>query len=233
MQEQYISKTDEYGIARAQADFLAKVYAWMVGGLLITAATSWYTFSSGLFVTIAQNPILFFGLIIGELVMVFTLSAKVEKMSKSTAALLFLGYSMLNGLTLACILATYTSESIQQVFFISAAMFAALSAFGYFTKRNLSGVGSFMFMGLIGIIIASVVNIFMASSALNFAISFIGVLVFAGLTAFDTQKIKEMYELQIQGDEIAAKGAIMGALALYLDFINLFLFLLRILGNRN
>jgi FtsH-binding integral membrane protein len=233
MNNNIVSNTDEYGIARAQADFLSKVYAWMVGGLTITALTSWYTFTSGLYFLIAQNSILFFGLIIGELVMVYRLAAKIETMKKSTASILFLLYSLLNGLTLAVIFAVYTTESIQSVFFIAAAMFAALSAYGYFTKKDMSGMGRFMFMGLIGIIIASVVNIFMASSALYFAISFIGVLVFAGLTVYDTQKIKEMYVLQMENEELAAKGAIIGALALYLDFINLFLFLLRILGNRD
>ena len=227
-----ISILGQDAIARAQSDFISKVYAWMFGGLLITAITAWYVFSEGITYTIAASGLML-PLIIVELVLVFVLASRVEKMSKMTAAALFLGYSLLNGLTLSVILAVYTFESVQNVFFITAAMFAALSAYGYFTKKSLSGIGNFLFMGLIGIIIAAMVNMFIGSSALSFAISFIGVIIFAGLTAYDTQSIKEMYVLQNEGEEVAAKGAIIGALKLYLDFINLFLFLLRLFGNRN
>jgi FtsH-binding integral membrane protein len=230
--ERNISTLSQDSIAQAQTDFLSKVYAWMFGGLLLTAFTAWYVFDSQLYITIASSGLMF-PLIIGELILVFVLSARIEKMSRTTAAVLFLGYSFLNGLTLSVILAVYTLESIQEVFFITAAMFAALSAYGYFTKKSLSGIGNFLFMGLIGIIIAGVVNIFMASSALNFAISVIGVVIFAGLTAYDTQRLKEMYVLMYENEDLAAKGAIIGALQLYLDFINLFLFLLRIFGNRD
>jgi FtsH-binding integral membrane protein len=230
--ERNISTLSQDSIAQAQTDFLSKVYAWMFGGLLLTAFTAWYVFDSQLYITIASSGLMF-PLIIGELILVFVLSARIEKMSRTTAAVLFLGYSFLNGLTLSVILAVYTLESIQEVFFITAAMFAALSAYGYFTKKSLSGIGNFLFMGLIGIIIAGVVNIFMDSSALNFAISVIGVVIFAGLTAYDTQRLKEMYVLMYENEDMAAKGAIIGALQLYLDFINLFLFLLRIFGNRD
>ncbi|MFC2130735.1 Bax inhibitor-1/YccA family protein [Bacteroidota bacterium] len=219
-------------IAQAQADFLSKVYAWMFGGLLLTALTAWYVYSEEIYISVVNSGLMF-PLILGELALVFFLAARVEKISKTTAGMLFLVYSLLNGITLSVVLAVYTYESVQEVFFITAAMFAALSAYGYFTKKSLSGIGNFLFMGLIGIIIASVVNIFMANSALNFAISVIGVIIFAGLTAYDTQKIKEMYVLQYEGDEVAAKGAIIGALRLYLDFINLFLFLLRLFGRRD
>ena len=219
-------------IAQAQTQFLSKVYAWMFGGLLLTAFTAWYVFDSGMYVTVYSSGLIF-PLIIGELILVFVLSARIEKMARTTASLLFLGYSLLNGITLSVILAAYTLESIQEVFFITAAMFAALSAYGYFTKKSLSGIGSFLFMGLIGIIIAGFVNIFMASSALSFAISVIGVVVFAGLTAYDTQRLKNMYVLMYENEDTAAKGAIIGALQLYLDFINLFLFLLRLFGNRD
>jgi len=227
-----ISTMSQDAIAQAQTEFLSKVYAWMFGGLLLTAATAWYVFDYGKYTAIYTSGLMF-PLIIGELILVFVLSARIQKMSKTTAAALFLGYSLLNGVTLSVILAAYTLESIQEVFFITAAMFAALSAYGYFTKKSLSGIGNFLFMGLIGIIIAGFVNIFMASSTLSFAISVIGVIVFAGLTAYDTQRLKEMYVLMYEGEETAAKGAIIGALQLYLDFINLFLFLLRLFGNRD
>lgn len=220
----------ESAIAQAQADFLARVYAWMFGGLLITALAAWYVYSKELYLTLGGWML---PLIIVELGLVFYLSARIEKMTQTTAAMLFLGYSLLNGVTLSVILAVYELGSVQNVFIITASMFAALSAYGYFTKKNLSGIGSFLFMGLVGIIIAGIVNIFIGSGALSFAISVIGVLVFAGLTAYDTQQLKEMYMLQIEGGENATKGAIIGALKLYLDFINLFLFLLRIFGNRN
>lgn len=227
-----VSTMGQDAIAQAQTQFLSKVYAWMFGGLLLTAFTAWYVFDSGMYVTIYSSGLMF-PLIIGELILVFILSARIEKMARTTASMLFLGYSLLNGITLSVILAAYTLESIQEVFFITAAMFAALSAYGYFTKKSLSGIGNFLFMGLIGIIVAGVVNIFMASSALSFAISVIGVVIFAGLTAYDTQRLKEMYVLMYENEETAAKGAIIGALQLYLDFINLFLFLLRIFGNRD
>lgn len=225
------SAMSESAIAQAQADFLAKVYAWMFGGLLITALAAWYVYSKvEIFETLIPWMI---PLIIVEVGLVFYLSARIDRMSQSTATLLFLGYALLNGVTLSVILARYELGSVQNVFIITATMFAALSAFGYFTKKSLSGIGSFLFMGLIGIIIAGIVNIFIGSGALSFAISVIGVVVFAGLTAYDTQQLKEMYMLQVEGGENATKGAIIGALKLYLDFINLFLFLLRIFGNRN
>ena len=170
-------------------------------------------------------------LMLGTLGLVFFLSFRIQTLSPSTAFTLFLAYAGLLGLSLTTIFFAYTGESITRVFFITAASFGALSLYGYTTQRNLSGMGSFLFMGLIGLLIAMVVNIFLASPALQFAISAIGVLVFAGLTAYDTQQIKEMY---YEGDDAAATGrkAIMGALRLYLDFINMFTFLLQFLGNR-
>ncbi len=219
-------------IARAQQDFLTKVYGWMVGGLLLTAVTAWYTFISGFWMQIASNSILFIGLIIGELALVFGLSAKISSVSTFTGAALFLLYSALNGLTLSVVLAVYTAASVQQVFLISAAMFAALSVFGYVTKKDLSGVGRFMFMGLIGLIITMFINFFIGSSMLDFLFSVIGVIIFAGLTAYDTQKLKDMYMVQFEEGDTAVKASIIGALMLYLDFVNLFLFLLRLFGNR-
>jgi FtsH-binding integral membrane protein len=217
-------------IEKAQSQFLSRVYGWMVGGLLLTAITAWWVTTSVEVMNAVYSYMLF--LIIAEFGLVIFLSARIQKMSKNTAIGSFLGFAFLNGLTLSIVLLAYTEESIYTTFIITAVMFGALSLYGFTTKKSLSGMGSFMFMGLIGIVVASIVNIFIASSALHFAISIIGVIVFAGLTAWDTQKLKEMYEVQYQGDEIATKGAVMGALTLYLDFINLFLFLLRLFGNR-
>ncbi|MBI5324720.1 MAG: Bax inhibitor-1/YccA family protein [Ignavibacteriae bacterium] len=222
----------ESEIVKAQQDFLSKVYAWMVGGLLITSLTAWYIFSTGFWKQIVTNSILFYGLIIGEVALVFILSSKVQKMTTFLAGSLFILYSAMNGLTLSVILAVYTAESVQQVFLISAAMFAGLSVFGFVTKKDLSGIGRFMFMGLIGLLLTMVINLIMGSSMLDFLISVVGVIVFSGLTAYDTQKLKEMYMVQFEGGETAAKASILGALTLYLDFINLFIFLLRLLGNR-
>ncbi len=228
-------KVEEYptsAIAQIQAEFMNKVYAWMAGGLGLTALTAWYVASNESLLASLVSSGLMWLLFIGELILVFSLSARIYKMQRTTAAGLFLLYALLNGLTLAPIVLVYTAESIQETFAVAAAMFAALSVFGYFTKKSLSAIGSFLFMGLIGLILASFLNIFFGSSALRFAITVIGVVIFAGLTAWDTQKLKEMAVSQMESEEIAAKGAIMGALALYLDFINLFLFLLRLFGDR-
>lgn len=218
----------------ASSIFLAKVFNWMAMGLGATGIVALLTAESGLALSIASSPI-FFILIIAELGLVFFLSARVEKIKAGTASLMFYTYAILNGLTLSVIFLAYTRTSIAGTFFITAGMFAAMAVYGTVTKRDLSGFGSFLFMGLIGIIIASIVNIFLNSSSLYWAISFIGVFIFTGLTAYDVQKIKKMGERGIleQGEEAIKKGAIMGALALYLDFINLFLMLLRIFGNRN
>jgi FtsH-binding integral membrane protein len=163
--------------------------------------------------------------------LVFLFAARIHSLSASTARAVFWLYAGLMGLSLSSIFLIYTGESIARVFFITAGMFAGMSLYGYTTKRDLSGMGSFLMMGVIGILIASVVNIFLGSSALQFAISVIGVLVFVGLTAYDTQRIKESYSVHMNG-EMAAKGAIYGALQLYLDFINLFIMLLQLFGNR-
>jgi uncharacterized protein len=223
---------DEAAISQAQTDFLSKVYAWMFGGLMITGATAWFVYDSNIYITIVSNSLLFFGLIIAEFALVFGLSGMIQRLSSAAAAGLFLLFSFINGLTFSVIFAAYTIASIQQVFFIAAGMFAALSFYGITTKKDMSGIGKFMFMGLIGIIIASIVNFIFMSSALHFAISVIGVLVFAGLTVYDTQKLKEMYLVQMEGGEMAGKLSILGALTLYLDFINMFLFLLRLFGSR-
>ncbi len=216
----------------ASSVFLAKVFNWMAVGLGITGVVAYFTAMLGLAQTIASSG-LFLILIIGELGLVFYLSARINKMQAGTASSMFLLYSVLNGLTLSVIFLAYTGTSIAATFFITAGMFGAMAVYGLITKRDLSGFGSFLFMGLIGIIIASIVNIFLKSSSLYWVISMIGVLVFTGLTAYDVQKIKKMGEdgIMEQGEAAITKGSIMGALALYLDFINLFLMLLRFFGG--
>lgn len=214
--------------------FIRSVYNWMAIGLALTGGVAFFVVNSETMMNfIFGNQLVFFGLIIGELALVFTLSARVQKMQASTATGLFLLYSALNGATLSVVLLMYTSTSIASTFFVCAGTFAACSIYGMTTKRDLTGLGQFMFMGLIGIIIASVVNMFMRNSGMSMIISYIGVLVFVGLTAYDTQKLKTMALTQPAGIDpgVARKGAIIGALTLYLDFINMFLFLLHILGG--
>jgi hypothetical protein len=179
---------------------------------------------------IFQSPLLWV-LVLAPLALVFVLSFGINRLQPATALTLFFVYAGLLGLSLASIFLVYTGASITRVFFISAAAFGALSLYGYTTQRDLTGIGSFMFMGLIGIIIASLVNIFLKSTGLDWAISIIGVVVFAGLTAYDTQSIKEMYSPMDDGT-VGGRKAVMGALRLYLDFINLFLMLLRLMGDR-
>lgn len=216
----------------AVRDFMTKVYGWMVGGLLLTGGTAYFTAASGLWQYFVGGPLMWL-VIIAQFGLVLALSAGVMKMSSAVATAAFLGYSALTGLTFSALLIVFAEETIYQTFFITAGMFASLSFWGYVTKKNLTGLGSFMIMGLVGIIITMVVNVFFRSSALQFLINFIGVVVFAGLTAYDTQRIKELYEVQYEGTEMTRKVAIIGALSLYLDFINLFLFLLRFAGGSN
>jgi FtsH-binding integral membrane protein len=217
-------------------DFIRSVYNWMAIGLGLTGLVAFYVSSSEtLMKLIFGNQLTFFGLIICELILVFTISARVHKMQAATATYLFVLYAALNGATLSAIFLIYTSSSITSTFFICAATFVASSIYGMATKRDLTSMGQFMIMGLIGIVIASVVNLFVHSSGLSLIVSYIGVIVFVGLTAYDTQKLKAMALSQPTGLDggTIRKGAILGALALYLDFINLFLLLLRILGNRD
>jgi uncharacterized protein len=220
---------------------MLRVYNYMTIGLVLTGLTAFGTYSlsfqdvGGQLVPTALGQALFGGplmyvIIFAPLALVFFLSFRISRMSVGAAQATFWGYAALLGVSLSFIFLAYTASSITQVFFITAGTFGAMSLWGYTTKRDLTGVGSFLFMGLIGIVIASIVNIFLASSALGFAISIIGVLVFTGLTAYDTQKIKEMYTVNDDGT-VAGRKAIMGALSLYLDFVNLFLMLLRLFGN--
>jgi len=202
----------------------------MAGGLALTGVVAYYAFSTGFYLAIARTPLIWL-VMLAPLGMVMFLSFRIEKMSLVTAQTTYWIYAALMGLSLAGIFMMYTGQSIARVFFISAGTFGAMSLYGYTTKSDLTRWGSFLFMGLIGVIIASVVNIFLKSSAVQFAVSVIGVLVFVGLTAYDTQKIKELYVYAEAGDT-QGKKVVMGALRLYLDFINLFLMLLRLFGGR-
>ncbi|MEW5910772.1 MAG: Bax inhibitor-1/YccA family protein [Thermodesulfobacteriota bacterium] len=215
--------------------FVRSVYNWMAVGLALTGGIAFYVANTPAAIRIVfGNQFLFFGLIIAELALVFTISARIQRIQASTATLLFILYAGLNGVTLSSIFLVFTKSSIASTFFVCAATFATASVFGMATKRDLTSMGNFMAMGLIGIIIASLVNIFMKSSGMQMIISYIGVIVFVGLTAYDTQKLKMMALSQPAGLEssVVRKGTILGALSLYLDFVNLFLMLLRILGNR-
>ncbi len=211
--------------------YMLRVYNYMTTGLALTGIVAWFVASTPALANAIIGTPLFWVVALATIGMVFFLSARIHKMSFATAQTMFWIYAGLNGLTFSVYLLAFTGESVARVFFITAGTFAAMSLYGYTTKRDLSGWGSFLFMGLIGVIIAAVVNIFVASSMLTFVISVVGVLVFTGLTAYDTQKIKEMY-YELDSSEVAGKKAIMGALRLYLDFINLFVMLMMLLGNR-
>jgi FtsH-binding integral membrane protein len=213
------------------SSFLRGVYGWMFGGLLVTAAVALATASSPALVqTLVTNRILFFGLLIAELALVYVVSAKVDTLSPTTSAGLFLLYSALNGITLSLILLVYTGGSIVTAFLTTAGMFGGLALYGTVTKRSMDGIGSFAMMGLFGVIIAMLVNFFLKSPALSFVMSVACVIVFTGLTAYDAQRLKRM-ALAVDGPQ-AGSYAVSGALSLYLNFINLFLRLLRLFGNR-
>jgi FtsH-binding integral membrane protein len=213
--------------ASTEAAFIAKVYRWMAGGLAVTGLFAYAVVSSpGLQRVILGNPIVFFGLLIGELVMVVAFTRVVQRATFGTAAAMFLAYSALSGLTLSVVFLAYTRESIASTFFITGGTFAAMSAYGTLTKKDLTGWGQFLMMGLVGVLIAIVVNFFLHSDGLSFVISCMGVVVFTGLTAYDAQRIKGYAHA---GDE---RLALHGALQLYLDFVNLFLMLLRLFGRR-
>ena len=222
--------------ARAEVTnaFMRGVYVWMAIGLAVTAFCSYVTLSSNAALSfIFGNKMIFFGLIIAELGIVIALSAAVHKLSSFAATGMFILYSVLNGITLSAVLLVYTSQSVFTAFLTTAGMFGAMSLYGLVTKRDLTSMGSFMTMGLFGIIIAMVVNIFVGSSALDMGISILGVFIFLGLTAYDTQALRNMGETAPMDDALAIRrGTIMGALKLYLDFINIFLMLLRLFGDR-
>src|ERR1700736_6279915 len=209
---------------------MQRVYGYMAGGLALTGIVAYAAAASGFYQAIAATPLIWI-VMLAPLGFVLALSFGIQRMSAATAMVLFWIYAAVMGLSLAGIFLVFTGTSVARVFFITAATYGAMSLYGYTTRSDLSGFGSFLLMGLIGIVIASIVNIFIESSALQFAISIIGVIVFVGLTAYDTQRVKEMY-LESDTDEIAGKKAVLGALALYLDFINLFMLLLQLFGQR-
>ena len=238
-----------FGAARAEAidaglrAYMIRVYNYMAAGVALTGVVAWLTFNAavqstagGALALTSFGQTLYGGpvvivLFLATLGLVFFMSFRIQTLQPSTALMLFLVYAGLLGVMLSSVFLTYTHGSIARTFFISAASFGALSLYGYTTQRDLSPIGSFLTMGLFGLILAMLVNMFLKSSGLDFAISAIGVLIFAGLTAWDTQKIKEMYSVNDDGT-VAGRKAVMGALTLYLDFINLFLVLLRFLGDR-
>ena len=214
--------------------FIRSVYNWMAIGLGLTAFVAYYVANSPVILgMIYGNPIALPALIIAELGFVFYLSARIQKIQAGTATMLFVVYAILNGITMSYIFLAYTRTSIVSTFVVCAATFLACSIYGMVTKRDLTGMGGFMTMGLIGIIIASVVNLFIQSSGMAMIISYVGVIVFVGLTAYDTQKLKTMAHTLPDNatGAMIRKGALMGALALYLDFINLFIMLLHIFGG--
>jgi FtsH-binding integral membrane protein len=218
------------GIDVGLRDYMLRVYNYMAGGLAITGLVAYLAAESGLYAAIARTPFIWV-VVFAPLAVVLLFSFRLQAMSLQAAQATFWAYAGLMGLSLSYIFLVYTGASIAQTFFVSAATFLAMSLYGYTTRTDLSRFGSFLLMGLVGIIIAGLVNLFVGSPAITFAISVIGVLVFVGLTAYDTQRIKEMYW---EGDvgAIAGKKAIMGALTLYLDFINLFILLMQFMGQR-
>ena len=243
-QRSFTKTTDQVVIDEGLRAYMLKVYNYMTTGLLLTGLVAYFfgkasivTNELGQIIGITSIGAMLFGsplkwvVMLAPLGFVFYLSAKINKMSVSSAQITFWIFSAIMGLSLASIFIVYTQASIARVFFISSGTFAAMSLYGYTTKKDLTKLGGFLFMGLIGIIIASLVNLFFQSSALHFAISVIGVLVFVGLTAYDTQNIKNMYYAG-DSESVGGKKALMGALRLYLDFINLFIMLLRLFGQR-
>jgi FtsH-binding integral membrane protein len=243
----YAAATRGVGADRAVIDaglraYMLRIYNYMAMGVALTGVVAWITFNAAVTETAGRLVLTPFGqmiysgpativLFLGTLGLVFLISWRIDRLQPSTALTLFMVYAGALGLMLSSIFLAYTGTSITRVFFITAAAFGGLSLYGYTTQRDLSPIGSFLIMGLIGLIIAMLVNLFLQSSGLEFVISAAGVLIFAGLTAWDTQKIKEMYDPMEDGTAVSRKS-VMGALTLYLDFINLFLFMLRFLGDR-
>ena len=227
------TREQELSMSAAFPILMRKVYVWMTLALVITGVTAYGVATSpGLMMAIATNKLLFWGLIIAEFGLVVAISAAINKLSLTTATLLFVLYSVINGATLSFIFAIYTMSSIASVFFITAGTFAVMAVIGYTTKKDLTSMGRILFMALIGIIIATIVNIFLKSTGLQMIVSYLGVLIFVGLTAYDSQKIKQMLLMAPDAGEGAQKIALLGALSLYLDFVNLFIYLLRIFGRR-
>ena len=227
---------DAVSISRVESEsraFIRRVYNWMTAGLAATGLLGWYMAANPpLIIALIRTPVLFYGLMIAELLMVLSLAGWVQRMSATTAALVFMLYAGLNGITLSAIFLAYTASTITTAFLVTAGTFAAMSLYGYATKTDLTSMGNLCFMGLIGIILASLVNLFLNNSAVYWITTYLGIAIFVGLTAYDTQKLKNMARAGEQGSDTEKKGAIAGALMLYLDFINLFLMILRVLGRR-
>ncbi len=230
----YQPETEVQRTATAFPALIRKVYLWMTLALAITGLAAFYVAGNENFIfTLATSQGLMWGLLIAELALVWILSANIMRLSFPVAGIMFAAYSILNGVVLSTLLLVYTADSIATTFFVTAGTFGAMSLFGYVTKRDLSTMGRMLFMALIGLIIATVVNIFVASSALDWALTYIGIIIFCGLTAYDTQKMKVILSQSQQlGETDLLKVALMCSLSLYLDFINLFLYLLRIFGDR-
>lgn len=227
------SRDRELEMSTAFPILMRKVYMWMTMALAITGITAYYVaHSETLLTAIFTNQAVFWVLVIAELGLVIGLSAAINKLSLTTATLMFVLYSLINGATMSFIFLAYTASSVTNVFLITAGTFAAMAAFGYFTKVDLTSMGKILMMALIGIIIATIVNIFTKSEGLTVILNYVGVLVFVGLTAYDSQKIKQMLQMAPDVSESSQKIALLGALSLYLDFINLFLYLLRLFGSR-
>lgn len=223
----------QWDVSEAFPVLMRKVYVWMTMALAITGFTAYgVATSSGILEAIYTNPILFWGLIIAEFALVISVSAAINKLSLTVATLMFILYSVINGALMSYIFLAYTTTSVATVFFITAGTFGVMALIGYTTKVDLSSMGKILFMALIGLVIATVVNLFVKSDGFTMILSYVGVLIFVGLTAYDTQKIKQMLLQAPDAGEGAQKLALLGALTLYLDFINLFIYLLRILGKR-
>ena len=223
----------QWDVSEAFPVLMRKVYVWMTLALAITGFTAFGVATSpGILQAIYSNQILFWGLVIAEFALVFGVTAAINKLSLTTATLMFILYSVINGALLSYIFLAYTASSVAIVFFITAGTFGVMALIGYTTKADLSSMGKILFMALIGLVIATVVNLFVKSDGLTMILSYVGVLIFVGLTAYDTQKIKNMLLQAPDASEGAQKMALLGALTLYLDFINLFIYLLRILGKR-
>ncbi len=228
-----LTRDEELRLSRSFPVLMRKVYVWMALALVITGLTAYGVATSPALITaVATNGGLVLGLVVAELALVWGVSAAINRLSLATATLMFVAYSVLNGVTLSVIFLAYTMSSITSVFFITAGTFAAMAFVGFVTKKDLSSMGRILFMALVGLIIATVVNMFMRSTGLMMILNYVGVLVFVGLTAYDSQKIKQMLLMADNTGEGAQKLALLGSLTLYLDFINLFLYLLRIFGTR-
>lgn len=222
----------DFSMSSAFPVLMRKVFVWMALALVITGVTAYgFATTPSLLIAIVTNKALFWGLIIAELALVFAVSGAINRLSLATATLLFVLYSVVNGATLSVIFLAYSMPAIIQTFFITAGTFGVMALVGYTTKTDLTSLGKLLFMALIGLVIATVVNMFVGSTGFDYILSYVGVLIFVGLTAYDTQKIKQMCMQAPDAGEHMQKLALLGALSLYLDFINLFLYLLRIFGN--